>query len=75
MLIPEWRTAWRMFSVQLAGVAVLFGALPEETQAAVLGLVGVPQSRISAVLGLLIIVARVVQQPKVRTHRPPAGSP
>ena len=27
-LIPDWRQAWRMFSVQVAGLAIVWGALP-----------------------------------------------
>jgi hypothetical protein len=65
-LIPEWRRAWRMLSVQVAGAAVLFGTLPAETQAAMLDLVGLPPSRLPAVLGLLMIVGRLWAQPKMR---------
>lgn len=64
-LIPEWRRAWRMLSVQVAGAAVLFGTLPAETQAAMLDLVGLPPSRLPAVLGLLMIVGRLLAQPRV----------
>jgi hypothetical protein len=63
-LIPNWRRAWRMASMQLAAAAVLFGALPPETQAAVLDLAGVPPSRLPAILGLLFMAGRLVSQPK-----------
>jgi hypothetical protein len=66
MLIQQWRRAWRLLSVQVAGAAVLFGALPAETQAAVLDMVGLPPSRLPAVLGLLMIVGRLLAQPGVR---------
>lgn len=66
LLIPNWRRAWRMASVQVASLAVLWGALPADTQAQVLDLVGVPASRVPAIIGLLLIVSRIVAQP--RTH-------
>ena len=53
-LIPNWRRA-----------SVLFGSLPEAAQSQVLDLVGVPASRVPAVLGLLMIAGRVISQPKV----------
>ena len=65
-LIPNWRRAWRMASVQIAGASVLFGSLPEAAQSQVLDLVGVPASRVPAVLGLLMIAGRVISQPKAR---------
>lgn len=45
---------------------MLFGALPTDTQAAILDFVGLPPSRLPAVLGLLMIVGRLLAQPKVR---------
>lgn len=61
-LIPDWRGAWRYWSTQIAALAVLFGALPADTQAAVLDTIGVPASRVPAILGLLVIAARMVSQ-------------
>jgi len=54
--------AWRLFSVQLAAVAVAFGSLSAEVQAQILGMVGVPQERLPAILGLLFLVLRLVKQ-------------
>ncbi len=65
-LIPQWKRAWRMLSVQIAGLAVVWGTLPTDMQAAVLGLLGVGPERVPAILGVLLIVARVIDQPKVR---------
>jgi hypothetical protein len=65
-LIPEWRRAWRMASVQVAAVAVVWGTLPEDMQAALLAVVGVPVERVPAVLGLLLLLGRLIDQPKVR---------
>ena len=64
-LIDNVRQAWRFASMQVAAVAILFGALPSDTQAAVLNLVGIPQSRLPAILGVLVMLARIVQQPGV----------
>lgn len=61
-LIPEASRAWRLLSVQIAGLAVIFGALPVDQQSAILALVGVGPERIPAFLGLAFIVARLVKQ-------------
>ena len=66
MLIQQWRRAWRLLSVQVAGAAVVFGALPADTQASMLDMVGLPPSRLPAVLGLVLILARLVSQPGAR---------
>lgn len=71
MLIPDWRRAWRMLSVQVAAVAVVWGSLPPEQQAAILSLLGVGPERIPALLGLAVIVGRVIDQPKARDAPPP----
>lgn len=65
-LIPEWRRAWRMLTVQLGALAVLWVALPADTQAAVLQLLGLSEEKLPAVLGVLVILARLIAQPKVR---------
>jgi hypothetical protein len=65
-LIPEWRNAWKMLSVQIAALAVVWGSVPADVQALLLEAVGVPVERVPAVLGLVLIVARLVSQPKVK---------
>lgn len=65
ILIENWRSAWRMLSVQLASLATVFGLLPADQQATILDLVGLPASRVPAVIGLAFIAARVISQPKV----------
>ena len=65
-LIPNWRSAGRMLSVQIASAAVLFGALQPDQQAAILALLGLAPERIPGVLGLAVIAARLIDQPKVR---------
>lgn len=65
-LISNWRKAWRMASVQVAAVAVVLGSLPSDVQAAMFGAVGVPVERIPALIGVLLLVARLVDQPKTR---------
>ena len=61
-LIDNWRDAWRMLSVQVAALAVVWGALPIDQQAAILALFGVGPERVPLVIGLAVIVARVVSQ-------------
>ena len=65
LLIPNWRRAWRMLSVQAAAVAVTVGLLPPDQQAAVLAAVGIPPERLPLAVGLLFIAARLIGQPAV----------
>ena len=51
-LIPNWRASWRMASVRIAALAVLFSALPADQQAALLQLVGIGPERLPGLLGL-----------------------
>jgi hypothetical protein len=55
-----------MATMQVAAGAVAFGSLPPEVQASMLGALGLPASAAPAVLGLLLMIARVVDQPKTR---------
>jgi len=65
-LIPNAGRAWRMLSVQIAGASVVFGTLPADQQAGLLSLIGVGPERIPAMLGLAVILARLIDQPKTR---------
>lgn len=65
-LIDNWRRAWRLLSVQVAAAAVAWSALPPDVQTAVLGTLGVSPERVPGILGLLVIVARLVDQPRAR---------
>jgi hypothetical protein len=58
--------AWRLFTVQLSAGAIVLGSIPAETQAVMLDAVGVPSSRVPAILGALMLVARLVSQPKAK---------
>lgn len=58
--------AWRLFSVQLSAGAIVLGSIPADVQTAMLDAVGVPQSRVPAILGALMLVARLVSQPKAK---------
>lgn len=64
--IPNWRQSWRMLSVQVAAVAVAWSAMPADAQAAVLGVLGVGPERVPGIMGLLVIVARLIDQPKTK---------
>ena len=70
-LIDNLRPAPRLWSVQLGALLVAWGSLPVDLQAAIVGLVGVPPERVPAVLGLLVIVARLVQQPALQQPQEP----
>jgi hypothetical protein len=65
-LIPEWRKAWRMLSVQIGALAVLWVALPATTQAAVLDLLGIDAQHLPGLVGLAVILGRLIAQPAVR---------
>ena len=64
--IPNWRQSWRMLSVQIASLALAWGLLPADQQALILTFVGVSPERVPAVLGLLFLVGRLIDQPKTR---------
>lgn len=61
-LIPEARRAWRFLTVQIGALAVIFGLLPPDQQAAILDWLGVAPERVPAVLGAAFIVARLWSQ-------------
>lgn len=61
-VVNEWRQAWKWLSVHMASLAVGFGLLPEDKQAAVLAFLHIPQSYVAAVLGLIFIVTRLINQ-------------
>ena len=65
-IIPNWRKAWRMLSVQCASILVVWAATPAETQAAVLSTLGARPDQMTGILAMLIIVGRLVEQPKTR---------
>jgi hypothetical protein len=62
-LIDNIGRAWRLLSVQVAGVAIAWGLMPAAQQAAVLGLVGLGPEQSPAVLGVLFLLARLIKQP------------
>jgi hypothetical protein len=72
-LIPEWRQAWRMFSVNIAAIgAVLSGGwiiTPHDQQVAILAFMGVSEAAVPMALFLLVILGRLVQQPAILEAR------
>lgn len=70
-LIPQWRRAWRMASVQVSLLIVAWVALPPDAQAAVVGLLGVPPDKVPGLLAVLGIVARVISQPALQKEPQP----
>lgn len=65
-LIHNWKRAHRMASVRIAALFVAWGAIPPDMQAAMLDAVGIPSNRVPAVLGLLLILARLIDQPATK---------
>ena len=63
--IENWRDAPKMLSVQISTAAIALGSIPPEVQAVMLDAVGVPASRVPAILGALMLLARLVSQPKL----------
>ena len=67
MIIPNWKRAWRMLSVQFSGAALVWLALPAEAQSTVLRMLpGMTEERVAGALILLAMLGRLVSQPKVR---------
>ena len=69
-IISNWRRAPRMLSMWVAALAVAWGATPVDLQTAVLEAFGVGPERIPAVLGLLFVLARLIDQPALRKEGP-----
>lgn len=65
-LIPEWKSAWKMFSVQAAALIAIWQLIPVEAQAKMLSSVGMEEVSIPLVLSLVGIVGRLIAQPKLR---------
>ena len=65
-LIPQWRRAWRMFSVQASALVLAWLAVPPQQQEAFAGLLGIAPEMIPGALAALAIAGRLVDQPKVR---------
>lgn len=63
--VSNWKRAHKMATVWAGTIALAWGSLPPETQSAMLSAVGVPENRVPAILGLLVIVARLVDQQRV----------
>ena len=62
-LIPNWRAAWRLFSIQAAALLVLWASLPADQQSAILSLIPwISADKVPGVLGVLVIVGRLVKQ-------------
>ena len=65
-MIPDWRKAWRLLSVQIGALAVLWIALPESTQEAILKVLHIDRDYLPGIVGLAVIVGRLVAQPGIR---------
>lgn len=67
-LIPEWRQAWRMASQRFSAAALVWLALPDESQARVLTLLwpSVTAEQVAGLLILLGMAGRLVVQKRVR---------
>lgn len=62
-IIPNWRSAWRWLSIHAATLAIVWGTLPADVQAEILTtLWGLPQERVPAVLGVLMLLSRLINQ-------------
>jgi hypothetical protein len=61
--IEHWQQAWRLFSVQAAGVAMLFGMLPAGVQSAVMQFLHIKPSWVPFIIGAAFLLARLIAQP------------
>ena len=65
--IPNWRQAWRMLSVQINALAIVWIALPDAKQSEVLSMLpGLTANEVAGLLVALGIVGRLIAQPKVQ---------
>lgn len=64
-LVQNWKRAPRMLSVQIAAAVVAWGFVPPDQQEAMLYWLGIDPARVPAVLGMMVIIGRLVDQPKV----------
>jgi hypothetical protein len=62
-LIDNIGRAWRLLSVQVSGIAIVWGLLPGDQQKAVLALAGLGPEHAPAVLGVMFLLARIIKQP------------
>lgn len=63
MLIPNWKRAHKLLSVQAGALLVAWGLVPLDQQTAILALLHVPADLVPAIMGLLVIAGRLVSQP------------
>ena len=64
-LVEYWKSAYKLLSVQLAGLLVVWAGLPDEQKSAVLALLHVPQDIVTGALALLVIAGRLITQDTV----------
>lgn len=64
-LIPNWRNMWKALSVHVATLAVIWGALPGDAQAAMLRVIRLDESWVPLVFGIAFIIARLTPQPRL----------
>jgi hypothetical protein len=69
--IDGWKRAWKFLSIQVALVAVIWGSLPADVQANTLAFFSVAPERVPAVLGVLMILARLLAQPSIHDEADP----
>ena len=66
-LIPNWKKAWRMLSINFAALALAWIAVPPEQQAKVMSLLPwLTPDQVSGVLIAAAMIGRLVAQPKVQ---------
>lgn len=69
-MIPDWRKAWRMFSVQALAVLFVWLGMPADMQAEILAALCVESETVPRVLVLVSLVGRLVQQRSVSGDSP-----
>jgi hypothetical protein len=53
-------------SIQIGALAVLWIALPSETQAAILSFLHIDKQYLPGIVGIAVIVGRLIAQPKAK---------
>ncbi len=69
-LIDNWREAPKMLSFWACWLAIAWGTLSLGDQTAILEWAGIPQERVPAVIGGLVLLARFIKQKSVSSGPP-----
>lgn len=66
-LIPQWKDAWRMFSVQASTLLLAWLAVPEDSKATMLAQIPfLTANTVTAIIAISGLIGRLVAQPSLQ---------